>query len=224
MKIKEAITHYNKKSSIPRLRLGLSQIGHPCQQYLLNKYKGIPEQYIATTNQLTFDIGNFIEEKLFNIFNEYHLSYTYSNNLSLRVEEELVLDMGNISLYGHLDGMIYKHNEKLAIWECKTMNQTGFNKLLKYGYENYSPEYRAQLHAYMMASGVKEAYVTVFCKNDSKIYEETITYNEDYTVSLLSELAKILNEEIKPYKECVSSNYWKVPYCGYGCLCFKENE
>ena len=216
MKIKEAIRNYNRKKFIPRLRLGLSQIGHPCQQYLLNKYQGIPEEFLETTNQLTFDIGNFIESKLIEIINDME-----EFNIYLKTDnKELSLKFGDIELFGHVDGIVYNKHSSISVWECKTMNQKAFNNLLKYGYENYSPEYRAQLHSYMMATGLQEAYVNVFCKNTSQVYQEIIEYNEEYIVSLLTELSKLLNKEINPDRECIASNYWKVKYCGYGGLCF----
>lgn len=217
----KAVDAYLESIQEPRKHLGLSAIGHPCGRYLwfqANGYQVDADPHKAKLLR-TFAFGSACEDLMatwligagFNISQrQYKVGFTRDN---------LVLE-GSID--GIISGLI--ESAKPHLWECKSMNNKGFNAILKGGYEAYKEQYKTQVHVYAYGLKLKRIYVTVLNKDTSEIYSERIKTDNDYAVSQLNRAFDVLEMVVPPDGTCSSEKDFKAKWCDYKALCFEGKK
>jgi len=100
------------------------------------------------------------------------------------------------------------------------MNDKGFTRLLKVGYEEYNEQYKAQVHAYMLGLKLKRAFVTVYNKNNSALYQERIKLNPGWIVDKLQDVFSIISKTTIPERSCPRMDFWRAKFCDFYKVCF----
>jgi len=93
---------------------------------------------------------------------------------------------------GHVDGVINTDKFKFIL-DVKTINDMGFNKV--WTSKVPSPGYIAQLHCYMWLSGIHRARILYINKNNSKMFELPIKYDEK-VIELIETRIRFLYESV----------------------------
>jgi len=135
-------------------------------------------------------------------------------------EEIFLKSEPEFNLQGHCDGIIEYNNEQYVI-DFKTINTKRFGFLKK-----PDPKYVVQITIYMWLSGVHKAKIFYEDKNEHRIKEITIKYDE--------ELVEQIKKNAKKLKKILSLN--KIPkipnrynkedapckWCDYLKMCYKK--
>lgn len=198
--------------------LGLSQAGHECARWLWFKAHNCKVSKTPDGRVLRlFQLGHILEDQIridlvsagFNIFN---------------MQQEVKFTQDNFVLNGHIDGMIsgLLESKEVHLWECKTMGNKGFQKLLKNGYEAYSEQYKWQLQFYMLGLKLKRAFVTVYNKDTSAMYQERIKLDKESTIEKLQKIFDIISQETCPRSFlCPREDFYLSKWCDYKKICWR---
>jgi hypothetical protein len=139
------------------------------------------------------------------------------------------------NIIGHVDGIIHhraellgepyctdpKHESKLL--EVKSMSSKGFRALK---WEGLEKSYVAQVSAYLMATGLREAIVVAKCKDTSELEELTLGRNDALVNECLEKFDSVIDASTP---EDVSCSYrpneggalpWQCGYCPYWQTCW----
>lgn len=211
-----AVDRYYEAHYQQRWRLGLSQVGHKCKRYLWYKHFGYQESQPPSGRTLRlFQLGNLIEDQLF-------FDLTSAGLIIRDQQKQIKFSMDGITLRGSCDGIISGLIEsgQPHLWECKSMNAKGFKKLLMSGYEAYNPQYKAQVHAYMLGLGLDRAFVTVYNKDTSDLYQERIYLQKSWIIDLLSDVFTTLKLSDPPERLCPRVDHWEAKWCNFYQECF----
>ena len=194
----------------PRNRLGLSQCGHECDRWLWYKHNGClaipPEGRVLRL----FQLGNLVEEQL--------AVDLQSAGFRLHSRQKYIeFRQDDLIIHGSCDGIIegLLESDRPHLWECKSMGAKGFARLLKEGYEAYSPQYKAQLHCYMLGLKLTKAFVTVYNKDTSQLYAERVTLDKPYATDILQRVFRIMESNAQPERSCPRPDWYKAKWCDY---------
>jgi len=217
----------NKKSSIAmidsayeakfvqRRRLGLSQVGHSCGRFLWMKHRGYDEPVPSGRVLRLFEMGNMVEVAMV-------ADLTSAGFVVTDSQKHVEFTMDGITLTGSIDGIItgLVESGQPHLFECKSMGAKGFKKLLKDGYEAYSDVYKGQIHAYMLGLGLKKAFVAVYNKDTSELYQERIDIKEDWIIGRLQDVFKAIAQESPPERACIDADWFEAKWCPFYSECW----
>lgn len=213
----KAVDAYLESIQQPRAHLGLSAIGHPCGRYLWFQSNGYQVEAEPHKGKLlrTFAFGNAVEDLMATwiIGTGFHLQ---QRQYKVRFTRE------SLTLEGSVDGVIsgLLESSQPHLWECKSMNNKGFNALLKSGYEAYSEQYKTQAHVYAYGLNLKRIFITVMNKDNSEIYAERIKTDPDYAVTQLNRAFDVLEMVTPPDCQCSGESDYRAKMCGFKAFCF----
>jgi|LSQX01.2.fsa_nt_gb CRISPR/Cas system-associated exonuclease Cas4 (RecB family) len=114
-------------------------------------------------------------------------------DMGLMIEAERKLISEELNISGSCDGVIELPGEGEFIIEIKTISAKGFRYLT----EPKAPHY-AQLQLYMYLAGVHQGILLYECKDDQRMKEFRVQYDEKF--------AKELVQKVKFVNECVAKN------------------
>ena len=103
------------------------------------------------------------------------------------------LELGSGEWLGHIDGLIDMGRGGIPDWcllEVKSAKASRFDLLCELdSYEAWSPNYGAQIHAYLhhLPPSITDAVVIVYNKDTSEIYEERILFDYEQAKTLKRE-------------------------------------
>jgi len=218
MNIVSMIDEYYENNYSPRNYLGLSQAGHDCPRWLWFKHNKYIEQPPKGRILRLLKLGNVIED----IVKKDIINVGF---VLEREQEEITFTNNNITLKGHIDGILYSKEDtsNLYLWECKSIKKEYYPKVKKNGYENYNSQYKFQIHAYAFYLNLKKIYVTVYCKNDSEIHEEIIYTDFDWIKEELLKVFDIIDDKDLPKEGiCPRKDFYRSKMCGYQHICWRN--
>jgi len=206
---------YYEAKNKPRNRLGLSQIGKACHRSLWYAYQGYEAKPIDGKTLRLFELGNIIEDHIVQDLRA--CGYSIAG-----LQQEVSIEHNGIKLFGHIDGLISEliESTQIHLLEIKTANDKSFNELKKKGYQAWKPEYKAQIHAYMVILKLKRCLVVVYNKNNSEIYTERINLDKDYITGLLIDVFNSIASKIPPPRTCNNETIFEAKFCNYKSICF----
>jgi len=211
-----ALDLYYETHHVQRRRLGISQIGHKCRRYLWYKHHGYDESAIPGRVLRLFQLGNIIED---------HIAEDLAKAGVIVGKRQYPVEftLGGITLSGSIDGVVEGliESSKPHVWECKTVGSKYWSKLKKNGYEQYNEQYKAQIHAYMLGTGLKRAFVTAYNKDTSELYQERIKLNREWIVDKLADVFNVICQESIPERECPRADWYEAKWCCFYGECFK---
>ena len=201
----------------PRGRLGLSQCGHECPRFLWYKHHAIAGNPPKGRVLRLFQLGHLIEEQVIADLKASGINH-HSD------QKEVTFTQDDIILIGHIDGIVegLKEAPKTPhLFECKSASLKRFNNLLKLGsYKEWSETYYWQIQFYMLGLDLKRAFVVVYCKDDSRLYQERIKLDREGTIRKLEAVFAAITSESPPMKACPNENWYKAKWCDYYDECF----
>lgn len=212
-----AVDAYYEANQRPRLRLGLSEIGHPCKRYLWYRHNGYPQTPISGRVLRLFELGNLIEDA---VVNDLQLTGFTVHSRQRRVffeDDDTVLN-------GHIDGIVEGliESSQPHLLEVKSANAKSFAKI-NGSYEKWQPKYKAQVHVYMLGAKLKRCLVVVYNKDTSELYTERIHLDRDYAVRLLVDVFAALHQTTAPERACPNASWYMAKRCGYYKICFNQS-
>ncbi len=199
----------------PRVRLGLSEIGHQCQRYLWYRHHGFLLPPPAGRVLRLFRMGNIIEEQA--VIDLKTAGYHVHSQ-----QREVSITDGGTTLTGHIDGIIEGliESKQPHLLEVKSSSEKRFNELKKVGYERWDEKYRVQVHVYMVLLKLKRCLVWVENKNTSEAYTERIDANTDFAVMALERAFSAISSPEQPVRKCPNASWYEAKWCGYCKECF----
>jgi hypothetical protein len=154
----------------PRLHLGASMLGHPCDRWLWLSFRWAAPRSFEGRVLRIFRRGQREEE-------------TILKDLQM-AGIEIVSEQARVAIEGHVAGTIDaivlgvpEAPTKQHVAEFKTHNKASFTTLTKQGVEAFKPEHYVQMQVYMHATGLERALYVAICKDDDRYYFERVKYD-----------------------------------------------
>jgi len=206
--------------------VGASAIGNPCLRALQFSYAGVP-----------IDTGR-MEGKVLRIFRAGHVwEDELANWLRMAV---FTLDTVNPETgrqygfsvlggkgKGHLDGILRAGPIPMqypAVWECKALNEKGWQDVKKRGLALAKPLYAAQVaidQAYLDLTA--PALFTALNKNTEELHHELVPFDRELAQKMSDKMAQIVTateQHVLLPRAYSSSDYFECRWCDFHKTCW----
>ncbi len=197
-----------------RSRLGLSEVGHECMRYLWYQHRGTPAIPPSGQTLRLFELGKLIERQ--------HVADLMSAGYYVHSrQKELSMSWDNITLTGHIDGVIERlmESDKSHLLEVKSAKDEEFKKCKKLGYEAWHPSYAAQIQVYMLGMKLERCLIQVVNKNNSELYDERIKLKKSWAIETMRKVFVSISGNI-PERTCPRADWYKAKWCKFYKTCF----
>lgn len=197
----------------PRNYIGASLIGSECLRQIWYDFKGAPSEPIDAKLQRTFDVGKKLEDLVLDWLEDAGLPIVRPN----KVNNYLGFVSSDLSYFkGHADALLLKPR---AVIEIKTAKDSRFRLLKKQGLLVWSPLYYAQIQSYMGMSRIDKAFIVVFNKDTSELYDELIEFDPVFydDLKLKAEMVDLADEPPPRINE--SPLWFKCKLCRFKKVC-----
>ncbi len=156
----------------PRLYLGMSQAGNPCDRFLWFKFRQFTPIRPEARMIFLFRFGDKIEELVCSHLRAagYKLEHAWP-------DPQLGFSQVGGILSGHSDGFIHLPEGK-ALLECKSAKAKKFQAFKLGGVKATNLIYWRQAQLYMGCAGVRFALFVIVNKDDSNIYTELVRFDQ----------------------------------------------
>lgn len=182
-----------------------------------------PVSRIRPGTRLIFDVGHAVHGML---------EKFYKEALGNQFRSEEFVGFDDPPLIGHVDGIWERPGEKDIGMEFKTIGKKGFNEPPLSGSSAAHPkvEHIWQVHCYMKCTGLDEFRVLYICKDNSKLKEFVVPWQDDVWQAVLDRCHTVMEaaerQEV-PYDLLDGTRYpdYYCDECRYLHLCKvgKEN-
>jgi hypothetical protein len=187
-----------------------------CTRQLAYKKLGFEGEKLSARALKVFRMGDLVEQDMLDALGE----------LILEPQKEVVVDLGEIKLSGHIDGL-YKSpelNETFVI-DFKSINTRGFTRAEK---GEIDDKYKIQMCLYLFALGLKRAILVYYNKDTSAMCEVVITYDPTIIEQVKDKFIKVLNatKDNLPDRDynIDDKDGWICSYCAYILECYPDRE
>lgn len=169
--------YHARKPGKPRLHLGASILGHPCDRWLWLSFRwAVREQFPGRILRL-FRRGQMEEQTVVEDLRAIGCEIT----THMADGGQWRVDFGK-HVSGSIDGLIAEGLPEAPktkhILEIKTHSRKSFDDLTKHGVEKSKPQHWAQMQVYMAGTGVKRALYAAVCKDDDRYHFERIYFDQ----------------------------------------------
>lgn len=188
--------------------IGASSIGSDCLRQIWYEFKDSNQEAINGKLMRTFQVGSHLEDLILRWLNRAGKHCVHS-----QVEFQ---DIELPYFRGHIDAFLESDD---AILEIKTAKDSSFKAFVKDGVRKWNARYYAQLQSYMGMSQVPNAYILVLNKDNSDIWDEMITFDEDFYLSLREKAKMIYEAVIPPPRVNNSPLWWQCKCCKFNKVC-----
>lgn len=196
-----------------RYYIGASSIGSDCLRQIWYEYKGTPSSGVPTKTRRAWAIGKTLEGLV--------LDWLEAAGITL-VRTWWELKSAKVKIFkGHLDAVWIKKDEAFAIIEVKTAKDSIYKTFVSKGVKACNPQYYAQIQSYMGMSGIESAYILVLNKDNSELYDELVTFDEEFYKGLEDKALMISQSNIEPPKVNGSPYWWQCKICKFNKECHK---
>lgn len=134
---------------------------------------------------------------------------------------EVPVSIPELNVLGTMDG----ETSEEEIAEFKSINYRGFSRVRQFGVE---PKHRAQVNAYMLASGRRRARVLYEDKNDQELREFLVEFDQeisDRNVHDWQELNAHQEQGTKPpMQERCKRGEGEIRWCPFAKICISDHE
>ena len=200
----------------PRLHMGVSQLGHPCDRWLWLSFRwAVIEKHAGRILRL-FRRGQDEEERL--------LEDLQAAGLVIRDEENgqhRVSFSAHVS--GSMDGIIEfgvpEAPAKPHVLEMKTHSAKSFSDLCKHGVEKSKFQHWVQCQLYMYGAGIDRALYVAVCKDDDQIYVERIRMDRVLAQRYVALGLRLSMDERMPEPVSTDPSWYQCKMCPAHAFC-----
>jgi hypothetical protein len=200
----------------PRLYLGASEIGQPCERRLGYSYHKAPREAFPGRALRRFRLGHLHEDE----------TVAWLRGAGFTIEgqqaEYSVLDGRS---QGHIDGVVTAGPVVLPypmLWEHKIMKSTIWRSTDKHGVRSEHPTYFAQCQIYMRQFGLANALFTALNSDTSELLFEVIPFDAAFAETLVEKTVRVVEckapEELPRVSS--SSTDFQCKWCPYHERCW----
>ncbi len=211
--------HHADRRDEPRLHLGGSMLGHPCDRWLWLSFRwAVREKFPGRILRL-FRRGNNEEDII--------TADLKAIGIDIRSTgiDQVFLNMGS-HVGGSVDGIIESGvpgaEKTRHIAEFKTHALKSFNDLEKKGVKDSKPMHWAQMQVYMLGTKIKRALYVAVCKNDDRLYTERVRFDKEAAENLLNRGRRIATTERIPAPISTDPSWYECKFCPAHSFCHKE--
>lgn len=208
--------HHFSINEKPRVHLGASVLGHPCQRWLWLSFRwAIIEKFPGRIRRV-FRRG----------LNEETIIVNDLKAIGIKIEktgrEQTIINFG-FHIGGSVDGIIEsgvpEAPNKKHIAEFKTHSKKSFDDLEKKGVQESKPQHWCQMQLYMKGTGIDRALYVGICKDDDRIYTERVRYDAEAAETLLERGKKIALSERIPDPVSTDPSWYQCKFCAAHDFC-----
>lgn len=167
-------TAYVDADVLSRRYIGGSSIGGACERQIALRLRGFPRDPLPAFRERTLQIGHLLEGFVLGVLKERmpttQFDHTGEDQYELKSED------GNIVM--HPDGVLVPPKKKAGLLEIKTANDGSFRSTERLGTKYAHPEYYDQMQLGMGMAGLEQGLMVMINKNDSRMFVETIKFDE----------------------------------------------
>jgi hypothetical protein len=216
--IRDTLTKLIEKSqekdvSIPHDYIGASIVGSDCLRQIWYEFKGEEPEGVPTKTRRTWEIGKSLEGLI--------LDWLEHAGLTINRHWGEVHSKNAPSLQGHLDSVWMKGDIPHAVIEIKTAKDNSYNTFINKGLKLWSPQYYAQVQAYMGMSEIYDGYIVVLNKDNSSISDEQVIFDADFYKRLEDKASMISSATIEPPRINGSPLWYQCKLCKFNKVCHK---
>jgi hypothetical protein len=211
--------HHAAQPDEPRLHLGGSMLGHPCDRWLWLSFRwAVREKFPGRIKRL-FRRGNNEEDIITADLKAIGIKITNTG------KDQIFLDMGS-HVGGSVDGIIESGvpgaEKTRHIAEYKTHALKSFDDLEKKGVKVSKPMHWAQMQVYMLGTKIERALYIAVCKNDDNIYTERVKFDEEAATNLLARGHRIATTERIPAPISTDASWYECKFCPAHSFCHQK--
>lgn len=210
---------YEQKSDDPRMHLGCSEIGGPCDRQLWYGFRWASKPDVSGRVRRLFETGNLAEARFL------------ADLRAVGVEvHEVDPNTGKqhyfATLGGHFGGScdgvgigFPEMPEAWAITEFKTHSAKSFAGLVKEGMKKSKPMHWAQMQCYMHFADLEHALYLAVNKDTDDLYSEWIEYDDKAALGFIARAEKVIGatKPLPPISE--DFTWWQCKFCNYYGVC-----
>lgn len=219
---------FAKRAAEPaRNYVGASAIGHDCLRAVQFSYAKVPidDGRITGRSLRIFRIGHVFEDEVAN--------WLCMGGFALDVLDPETGHQFGFSLLddagqGHLDGILRSGPVPLgypALWECKALNNEGWQLVKKHGLAIAKPLYAAQIainQAYL-ALHEHPAIFTALNKNTEELHHELVPFDQPLAQEMSDRMAHVIrstrDKQLLP-RGFASQDNFKCKFCDHHKTCW----
>tara|TARA_R110000737_G_scaffold342039_1_gene366444 strand:+ start:226 stop:1272 length:1047 start_codon:yes stop_codon:yes gene_type:complete len=211
--------HHSDVGDDPRLHLGGSMLGHPCDRWLWLSFRwAVREKFPGRIRRL-FRRGH----------NEEEIVVADLKAIGLDIGEtgdgQRFLNLGK-HVGGSVDGIIESGvpgaNKTRHILEIKTHNKKSFDDVAKKGVKDSKPIHWSQMQIYLKGTEIDRALYVAVCKDDDRLYTERVKYDDKAAEKLLDRGHRIALAERMPDPISTDASWYQCKFCAAHSFCHKK--
>ena len=211
--------HHENLVETPRLHMGCSQLGHPCDRWLWLSFRWAVQTKFPGRILRLFRRGQNEEAT---IISDLLAIGCDVRKTSLSTQHKL--DFGS-HVSGSLDAIIDKGVPEAPkakhVAEFKTHNKKSFDALIKDGVEKSKPEHFTQMQVYMHGTEIDRGLYVAICKDDDRIYTERIRYDKDMASKAIKRGQRLALADRMPEPISTDPSWYQCKFCPAHEFCHK---
>lgn len=202
-----------------RSYVGASGVGNPCELALQYSLRGYPQKPPPPAVKRIFEMGHIVEELVVKHLRDAGYSLL---EVDPTTKEQFAYTALGGHLRGHADGMI-DIDGKPHVLEIKSMNDKKWNTFKSRGVKNSHRIYFDQVQLLMGLSGIQNAVVVAYNKNNSLYHYEYVAFDYMCFKGLISHAERVIRQQST---ERVSDNplSFSCRYCNFKPHCWPAGE
>tara|TARA_R110000787_G_scaffold99187_2_gene203683 strand:- start:2339 stop:3367 length:1029 start_codon:yes stop_codon:yes gene_type:complete len=211
--------HHAAQPDEPRLHLGASSLGHPCERWVWLSFRWAVREQIPGRIRRLFRRGQNEEATVVADLEAIGVAVRNTG------DNQKVIDFG-VHVGGSMDGIIESGLpgaiKARHVLEIKTHNKKSFDDVNKKGVKDSKPIHWAQVQLYMLGAKIERALYVAVCKDDDRIYTERVKFDKDAAQNLLSRGQRLATTERIPPPLSTDPSWYQCKFCAAHSFCHKE--
>jgi hypothetical protein len=213
--------HHANKSDEPRLHLGASLLGHPCDRWVWLSFRWAVREQIPGRIRRLFRRGHREEATVVDDLKSIGVDVRKTGS------DQTALTFGT-HVGGSLDGIIESGipgaTSTRHVLEIKTHNKKSFDQLQrKASVKESKPIHWAQIQLYMLGAKIDRALYVAVCKDDDRIYTERVKLDKNSAQNLLAKGKRIATKERMPPPISTDPSWYQCKFCAAHSFCHKRS-
>ena len=211
--------YHESKPDEPRLHLGASSLGHPCERWIWLSFRwAVCEKFAGRIRRL-FRRGQSEEATVVSDLKAIGIDVRHTG------DDQKIIDFGS-HIGGSMDGIIESGvigaSKTRHVLEIKTHNKKSFDDVDKRGVRDSKPIHWAQMQLYMLGSKIERALYIAVCKDDDRIYTERVTFDKEAAKNLLAKGQRLATIERIPPPLSIDPSWYQCKFCAAHSFCHRQ--